>query len=81
MKDTEKLTKDKVKEVIAELLGIETEDIENDFSLREDLHMKAMEISELIQKLQDLGVDTEIIDFSEIETVEDLFEALSISEE
>lgn len=70
--------KQKVKKKLADFLGIEPDDIEDDFSLTEDLHMQPAEITDFTQILSDMGFYTEKLDFSEIETFSDLIEAIAL---
>jgi len=70
-------TKGKVKEELANYLGIDLEDIEDDSTLTGDLHMKATELTDFKELLNSKGFEAETLDFSEIETFEELTDALS----
>ena len=70
-------TKDIVKKELASFLGTDPEDIEDDYSLTEDLHMKASDLTDFMQILTRMDYDTSEIDFTEIETFTDLVEALT----
>ncbi len=66
-----------IKNELSNLLGIEPDDIEDDFSLTEDLHMKPTDITDFIEILSNMNFATESLDFSEIETFSDLVDALT----
>lgn len=63
---------------LSEILGIGPEDINSDDSLTHDLHLKPTDLTDLMEKLTDAGLDTSKIDFSQIDTVSDLEEFLEI---
>ncbi|KKR44852.1 MAG: hypothetical protein UU51_C0007G0013 [Microgenomates group bacterium GW2011_GWC1_41_20] len=65
------------KKELANFLGIEPEDIENDFSLTEDLHMKPTDLTDFMEMLSKMNFDTDKIDLTEIETFSDLIDALT----
>jgi hypothetical protein len=46
-----------VKALLAEQLGVETEDLKDEDYLDEDLHMGPVEISDFVAKLQATGLD------------------------
>lgn len=75
--DTENEIKQKVKRELADYLGIDLEDIENDSTLTGDLHMKATEITDFMELLTGLGFDSGGVNLAELETFEDLTDALS----
>lgn len=66
-----------MKKELSNFLGIEPEDIENDFSLTEDLHMTPADLTDFIELLSKMNFVTENIDFTEIETFSDLIDALT----
>lgn len=68
------------KKTLAEFLGVEIEDIANDDSLLDDLHIQATDLSDLIHKLEEAGFDTSDIDLTMTETVNDLIESLEIED-
>ena len=70
-------TKHKIKTLLANYLGIETEDIEDDSILAEDLHMKPTDLTDFTEMLNKNGLDGSSIDLTEIETFEDLVEAIT----
>lgn len=71
------LFKLKIKEIIATNIGVEADDIHDDDDLREDLHMNASDLTDLVEKLDEGGFEVTKLDLSSIETVEDLVEAIS----
>ena len=71
----------KINKLLANHLGVEPEDIENDDSLSEDLHMTAVALADFTHVLEKEGYPVSEIDFTELETVGDLIESLSSHEE
>lgn len=70
---------DKFKRILANQIGVEPEDIENDDSFSHDLHMSASDLTDFVHNLGKEGFETNSIDLSEIETVEDLIDVLDLS--
>jgi hypothetical protein len=70
-------TKDIVRHELANFLGVESEDIEDDSSLAEDLHMKASDLTDFMEILSRMNMDTDGVDLTETETFLDLVEALT----
>lgn len=68
--------KDQVIKILANQIGVEPEDIEEDDSLRDELHMSSVDLAEITEHLAELGMAG--VDFSDIETVGDLLESLSL---
>lgn len=68
--------RDQVLKALSDSLGAEPEDISEDDSLSHDLHMRASELTDLMESLQGAGLDTDGVDLTEIDTVGDLIEAL-----
>lgn len=73
-----KLTPIKIKEVLAAQIGVETEDLDNEDAFIEDLHMTNADLTDFGQKLQSMGADISLVDFSTIETIEELIEVLGL---
>lgn len=73
-------TKEKVKTELANYLGVESEDIEDESILSEDFHMKPNDLTDFAEKLSTAGFETSKIDLAEIETFGDLMEALTAHE-
>lgn len=65
-----------IKRLLAECLGVESDDIKDDDSFKEELHMNPIVLTDFSQKLIENGYDTEAIDFSEIDDLENLYEVL-----
>lgn len=76
MNSEDKKNKSIIKKLLAQHLGVESDDISEDDILKEDLHMGPVELTDFALKLSEKGFSTENIDFNEIETLEDLYEAL-----
>lgn len=81
--DSEKSTKTQtksqaslVKELLAQYLGVEPEDINENDSLIEDLHIKVTDLVDFVESLSEHGLDTTNIDLPGIDTVQDLIESL-----
>lgn len=73
-------TKEKIKEELANYLGIDAEDIEDDTSLTEDLHMKASDLTDFSEILAGLSFDTSKLDLTEIETFSDIADMVTAHE-
>lgn len=71
----------KIKELLSGHLGIESEDIASDDSLKEDLHMNAVEISDFLHLLVENGVDIDLSKIERIHTVQDIIDISSESDE
>ncbi|QQG41380.1 MAG: hypothetical protein HYV90_04450 [Candidatus Woesebacteria bacterium] len=67
----------KIKRELSDFLGIDMEDIEQETSLREDLHMDPTSLTDYLEILSKAGFDTDKVDMAEVETFEDLLESLS----
>lgn len=70
-------TKESVRQELANYLGVESQDVEDDSILTEDLHMKATDLTDFMEVLTRMGLETEEINLTEIETFLDLVEALT----
>jgi acyl carrier protein len=71
-----KETNDQVIKALSDYLGVDPEDIKEEDSIYQDLHMQASDLSDFMETLQTLNIETGNIDLTEIETVEDLIDAL-----
>jgi acyl carrier protein len=71
----------KVIKLLAENLGVESEDISEDDSFSEDLHMSPDKLADFVESLSALGFETSKLSLEEIETVGDFIEALSSHED
>lgn len=65
-----------VKELLAQHLGVEPEDINDEDSLADDLHMSAPELVDFMESLREEGINTSSLDLPNLETVGDLVESL-----
>lgn len=74
MNDTEIKIKKLVLEKLAEHIGVETEDINLEDSLVDDLHLNIAEITDLISKLSDDGIEIKESEFEDVDTVSDLID-------
>lgn len=75
---TEKKTlEDFIKETLANYLGVESEDIKIDDELKEDLNMTAIDLSNIVEILEGEEVDTTRLDITNVNTVDDLADAVS----
>ena len=70
-------TRDVVRRELANFLGVEFEDIEDDSSLTEDLHMKATDLTDFMEVLARMSMETANVDLTATETFLDLVEALT----
>jgi len=61
-----------VKNELAQMLGVGVDDINDDDSLVDDLHLKPNDFTDLLEKLKEKGLDTPDSDISEIDTVSEL---------
>lgn len=69
--------REKVKELIAEVLGLEPTDIEEESLLREDLGLGGAEMTELLEKLkEEFGTELSPQDVGDVETVEEFLNLL-----
>lgn len=74
------ITTQKLKHELADHLGVDVDDIDNDSILAEDFHMKPNDLTDFVERLSSAGFDTSKIDLTEIETFEDLVEAVTAHE-
>ena len=69
-----------VKTELANFLGVDLEDIEDESSFTDDLHMKASDLTDFTEILKRMDMHTSAVNLSEIETFSDLTEALTTHE-
>ncbi|OGM15392.1 hypothetical protein A2V56_03050 [Candidatus Woesebacteria bacterium RBG_19FT_COMBO_42_9] len=74
-------SKTKIKELLSSHIGVEPEDIDEEDFFSEDLHMTPTDLTDFTHLLEKEGFNTTHLDFTELETVGDLIEALSSHEE
>ena len=65
-----------IKNVLAETIGVESEDINDTDDFLDDLHMSPSHLSDFIEKLSSMGIDTSKIELAELKTVDSLIEQL-----
>lgn len=65
---------------LAEHIGVEPEDIDEDDAFLTDLHMNPAELSDFVHSLISLDLDINRLNLTEIETVSDLLETLGAVE-
>lgn len=70
-------TKQKVKRELADFLGIGMEDVDDDTVLSSDLHMDPSQLTDFMDILSKAGYDTDSVDLTEVESFNDLVEALT----
>jgi acyl carrier protein len=70
----------RVKDVLANYLGTEAEDIEDEDSFTDNLNMSPSDTFDFINQLAKHDIDTSRLDMNDIETVGDLIELLSSEE-
>lgn len=68
--------KDKVHFVISKKAGVEMSEIENEMFLGDDLNLGEIEISEILEELEDMFAVELLSEQSKIESVSDLIEIL-----
>lgn len=62
--------RDKIKETIAQSVGLDVLDLEEEASIKEDLGIEPASLSDLLETMkQDLGIDIPPEELEEIETV------------
>ncbi len=69
-------TRQKVRQLLANHLGVDLEDIEDESILGEDLHMTALDLTDFIEILKS-DFDTSKLDLEEMETFGDLIDNLT----
>lgn len=70
--DESKQIETTVKNLIAQMVGVEVEDIQISDSLRDDYQMSPVDLTDLAENLYETNVVSKEIDMVEINTVEDL---------
>jgi acyl carrier protein len=70
----------KIKRELADFLGVDMEDIEDETEFTVDLHMDAMMLSDFMEILEKAGYDVTELDFTEIENFSELVDALTAHE-
>ena len=70
-------TRHLIKELLAEHIGVDANDIDEEDSFYEDLHMGPADLTDFIQTLSQSGIDIESIDLTKLESLGDLLESIS----
>jgi acyl carrier protein len=73
-------TKQKIKRELADFLGVDMEDVEDETSLTEDLHMNPSTLADFAEILNKAGFPVESSELVDVETFSDLVEMLTIHE-
>ena len=73
-------TSNKIKGLLAEYIGVETEDINENDELQHDLHMSPSDVTDFLISLEAEGWDISKLDMAEMKSVEDLVETLNFQE-
>jgi acyl carrier protein len=76
----EELTRKKVVQVLSEFLGVDYQEISDDDSFAEDLHMTTSDFAEFIAQLENMDIDTNDLDLHEAETVGSLIELIHLNQ-
>lgn len=67
--------REKIKQTIAQSVGLDVLDLEEEASIKEDLGIEPASLSDLLETLkQDLGIDIPPEELTEVETVGELIE-------
>ncbi|KKU04117.1 MAG: hypothetical protein UX88_C0001G0047 [Candidatus Woesebacteria bacterium GW2011_GWC2_47_16] len=72
--------KSQIIKLLAEQIGVEPEDIDEEDAFLTDLHMNPTELSDFVHSLTSLDLDVSHLNLTEIETVVELLEALGAAE-
>ena len=72
--------KSQIIKLLAEQIGVEPEDIDEEDAFLTDLHMNPPELSDFVHSLTSLDLDVSHLNLTEIETVVELLEALGAAE-
>lgn len=75
---SKRLTAYVVKEFLAEQIGAEPEDLNDEDSFVEDLHMTNADLTDFAHKLESAGANPTEIDFATIETLGELIDAIGL---
>ena len=69
--------KQKIRRELADFLGVDMEDIEDETEFTTDLHMDAVALTDFMEILNTAGFDTSGLDFNEIDTFLELVDTLT----
>ncbi len=79
-KNTDKNLEDRVKEILANQLGIEADDISCEDSFTQELHMSPADLTDFVENLAKEGFETKEIDITNVNNLNDLIDILSSQE-
>jgi acyl carrier protein len=71
----------KILRILADQLGVEPEDLNDEDSLRDDLRMSPSNLTDFVETLAEEGFDINKIDFEEMESLGDLINLMYQEEE
>lgn len=71
---------EKIKDLLADFLGVEKGDINDDDSLKDDLHMTPSDIIDFVHILKENGFEIDETNLEEIDTVDQLTEDFTPNE-
>lgn len=77
MDNETKQLKQKIKSSLANYLGIGLEDIDDESTLTGDLHMSPTDLTDFMVELDKEGFEASDLDFTQIESFDDLVELLT----
>lgn len=66
--------------ILSEHLGVNQSDLDVDDRIKEDLHITMKDFSELMDKFEELDINTSMVDYAKIDTVADLAAAIVFKE-
>lgn len=69
-----------IKQILAEHIGTEADEIKGGDSLVNDLHMSPSDLSDFIHLLQSKNIDTSKVDLTQVGSVRELIEAIGSEE-
>lgn len=72
---------DQALNILAEQIGVTSEDINEDDTFFDDLHMSPADLTEFAEKLTESGINMSIDKLGEMENVSELLETLRSEEE
>lgn len=81
MTATTKDTENKIIKLLADNIGVDTEDVSVEDTFIDDLHMSAADLADFIATLGGEGFDISPDDIEGLEIVADLVEAVSLKED
>jgi len=73
-------TRKKVLMILAEFLGIEEQEILDEDSFADDLHMTQSDFAEFLAQLDNIGIDSQTLEIDDSKTVSDLLEEIHLNQ-